>query len=226
MASGTFTAIVIPTTTLMYSLPISVMVAMVLMRGSIIVVSRLVDAILIAQKISSKRVEWEENAAVLIAISAVSLNIAFARARDFDFLQSRTAMAILTVYILAYALRIYLMNYFKFTRSEPKIVGASTIPGEEIHRQANHKNYFALEQLTASVCLIAYLGVCLSNPHLLPGSSAIALSFSDPHPKWTWAVLAGIPFGLSAFFSAFLFLFKGRSSTLDRKSTRLNSSHT
>src|SRR5690349_19464157 len=34
--SGICTAVVIPTTTLMYSLPISVLVAMVIMRGSII----------------------------------------------------------------------------------------------------------------------------------------------------------------------------------------------
>ena len=40
MPSGICTAIVIPTTTLMYTLPISVMVAMVIMRGSIIVISR------------------------------------------------------------------------------------------------------------------------------------------------------------------------------------------
>ncbi|MEK7330341.1 MAG: hypothetical protein AAB113_06015, partial [Candidatus Eisenbacteria bacterium] len=37
--SGICTAVVIPTTTLMYTLPISVLVAMVIMRGSIIVIS-------------------------------------------------------------------------------------------------------------------------------------------------------------------------------------------
>ncbi len=42
--SGVCTAVVIPTTTLMYTLPISVMVAMVIMRGSIIVISRIIDA--------------------------------------------------------------------------------------------------------------------------------------------------------------------------------------
>src|SRR5205085_795479 len=49
--SGICTAVVIPTTTLMYTLPISVMVAMVIMRGSIIVVSRLVDEAQIRQGI-------------------------------------------------------------------------------------------------------------------------------------------------------------------------------
>src|SRR5437867_11708875 len=54
--SGVCTAIVIPTTTLLYSLPISVLVAMVIMRGSIIVVSRAVDEVQIRQWILKKRV--------------------------------------------------------------------------------------------------------------------------------------------------------------------------
>ncbi len=54
--SGICTAIVIPTTTVIYSLPISVMVAMVIMRGSIIVVSRLVDEVQIRQGLLKKKV--------------------------------------------------------------------------------------------------------------------------------------------------------------------------
>ena len=58
--SGVCTAVVIPTTTLMYSLPISVMVAMVIMRGSIIVISRIIDGIQIKQGILKKKVYLEE----------------------------------------------------------------------------------------------------------------------------------------------------------------------
>jgi len=54
--SGICTAIVIPTTTLMYTLPISVMVAMVIMRASVIVIGRLVDGLQIAQGILHKRI--------------------------------------------------------------------------------------------------------------------------------------------------------------------------
>src|SRR3989338_528376 len=54
--SGICTAVVIPTTTLMYTLPISVMVAMVIMRASVIVISRAVDAAQIRQGILQKRV--------------------------------------------------------------------------------------------------------------------------------------------------------------------------
>ena len=54
--SGVCTAVVIPTTTLMYSLPISVMVAMIIMRGSVIVISRMIDAVQIKQGILKKKV--------------------------------------------------------------------------------------------------------------------------------------------------------------------------
>src|SRR6266849_730498 len=58
--SGVCTAVVIPTTTLMYTLPISVMVAMVIMRASVIIISRIVDAVQIHRGILRKRVYWEE----------------------------------------------------------------------------------------------------------------------------------------------------------------------
>ncbi len=84
--SGICTAIVIPTTTLMYSLPISVMVAMVIMRGSVIIISRLIDAIQIRQGILKKRVYMEENIAVVFALLAVAINLFFANGSGgFDF---------------------------------------------------------------------------------------------------------------------------------------------
>ena len=73
--SGICTAVVIPTTTLMYTLPISVMVAMVIMRGSIIVISRLIDAVQIQQGILKKHVYGEENWAVVFALLAVATSV-------------------------------------------------------------------------------------------------------------------------------------------------------
>src|SRR5512140_3313690 len=137
--SGDCTAIVIPTTTLMYSLPISVMVAMVVMRGSIIVISRLVDTVQIRQGILKKKVFAEENWAVVFALLAVGTNVLLiplvnyldskgidasktlglkpgAAKGSFDFLHSTAAMTIMGLYITAYAIRIYIMNFFKNTR--------------------------------------------------------------------------------------------------------------
>src|SRR6266571_2743554 len=139
--SGVCTAIVIPTTTLMYSLPISVLVAMVIMRGSIIVISRLVDEVQIRQGILKKRVYHEENLAVVFALLAVATNVLLLPFEDylnsngftlppwtgyhpgaskgsFDFLHNSVAMTILGSYILAYAARIYIMNFYKNTRGK------------------------------------------------------------------------------------------------------------
>ena len=69
--SGICTAVIIPTTTLLYSLGISVMVAQIIMRGSIIVISRCIDFIQIRQGILTKKVCWEEEVGVVIAVIAV-----------------------------------------------------------------------------------------------------------------------------------------------------------
>jgi hypothetical protein len=208
--SGTFTALVIPTTTLMYSLPISVMVAMVIMRGSVIVITRLVDALFLWRGISPKPVRWEENCAVLISLIAVGLNLFFARAVDFDFLDSSAALWILGVYIFGYAARLLIMNYFKFTRGTAG--------------KATNKNYFAIEQLTASFWIFGFVGLVLAGA--LPFGPAL-YQFRDvlqtPPPAWGWAVMLGMPFGFSAFFSLFLFMFQGRTSTFSGLVNRLTS---
>lgn len=210
--SGTFTALVIPTTTLMYSLPISVMVAMVLMRGSVIVVTRLVDTILLRQGLSNKRVRWEENLATVISVAAVGLYLSMARSTDFDFLRSPAAVGILTVYIVCYALRLYLMNYFKFTRT-----AASA---------ASNKNYFAVEQLTAACWIFGFVFLLFLVPGIFPSWPAL-MGFRDvvhtPPDSWLWAVILGVPFGFSAFFSLALFMFQGRTSTFAGLVNRLTS---
>ena len=76
VASGLCTAVVIPTTTLLYSFDgISVMVAMVIMRGSVILIGRVVDAIQIKKGILKKTVYMEENIAMVMALLAVTLKV-------------------------------------------------------------------------------------------------------------------------------------------------------
>src|SRR3989338_8836902 len=102
--SGICTAVVIPTTTLMYSLPISVMVAMIIMRASVIIISRLVDAIQIRQVFLKKKVYREEDWGVLFAMIAMCLNIFWIGCKEFYFFKSVSAVVILSSYIVAYAI--------------------------------------------------------------------------------------------------------------------------
>jgi len=235
--SGICTAVVIPTTTLMYLLPISVMVAMIIMRASIIVISRLIDSIQIRQGILTKTVYWEENAAVVLALFAVALQLlnfkgAICLLREsggaaaclrqlfsfdpgnFAFIRNVTAMTILTSYIIAYAVRIYIMNYFKNTRTKG-------VPYD-------NKGFFAVEQLSASATIL--LASCavffLMAPDPANPKDFVAgfqNSFRMPHAQWLKAALAGIPYGIGAFFSVFLFMFKGRTATFSGLVNRLTS---
>jgi hypothetical protein len=211
--SGVCTAVIIPTTTLMYTLPISVMVAMVIMRGSVIVISRAVDAIQIRQGLLKKRVYADENIAVVFALAAIAVNVLSGRKGGFEFLSSPPAMMILGSYVIAYAIRIYIMNYYKNTRP----------PGSHHNNQA----FFAIEQITASLTLLLTGIILFRSPDLMGASGAVIEdyrgAFTDPHAAWGPATISGMAFGAVSFFSVFLFMFKGRTATFAGLVNRLTS---
>lgn len=212
--SGICTAVIIPTTTLMYVLPISVMVAMIIMRASVIIISRIIDTIQIAQGILHKKVYWEENIAVVFALAAVFIKFYFVHASDFDFLHNVAAMTILGSYLTAYTIRIYIFNYYKNTRKKDAIYDTN--------------GYFAVEQITSSLAIliagaILFFSVDLSTA--APSSFGFQFKDSLVHvpAHWGAAIMSGLPFGISAFFSVFLFMFKGRTATFAGLVNRLTS---
>ena len=214
--SGLCTAVVIPTTTLMYTLPISVMVAMVMMRGSVIVISRVVDAIQIRQGILHKKVYWEENVAVVFALVAVSVNLFGGNNQgkgSFDFLENAAAVSILGSYIVAYLIRIYIMNYYKNTR--PK--GAPS----------DNRGFFAVEQIASTVFMMIAAVLVFVSPSLFgiegPRIEEFRGAISKPLPEYRTAILSGMAFGMVAFFSVFIFMFKGRTATFAGLVNRLTS---
>ena len=231
--SGICTAVVIPTTTLMYTLPISVMVAMVIMRGSIIVISRLIDAVQIQQGILKKHVYGEENWAVVFALLAVATNVvllplvAYLEGHgvcaahwiglkpegikgSFDFLHSVHAMSIMGLYIVAYTIRIYIMNYFKNTRAK----------GVPLHNEG----FFAIEQIAASVTMAGIVAFFfLASPSLGWTAKPILEFQQGVRQPNLGAFLSGLPYGVLAFFSVFIFMFKGRTATFSGLVNRLTS---
>jgi len=231
--SGICTAIVIPTTTLMYTLPISVMVAMVIMRGSIIVISRLIDAVQIKQGILRKHVYGEENWAVVFALLAVATNVvllplvAYLEGRgiqaahwiglkpgglkgNFDFLHSVQAMTIMGLYIAAYTIRIYIMNYYKNTRAK----------GVPLHNEG----FFAIEQIAASLTMAGIVAFFFFAAPALGWNAKPLVDFHAgvSHPDLR-AFCSGLPYGVLAFFSVFIFMFKGRTATFAGLVNRLTS---
>ena len=211
--SGICTAVVIPTTTLMYMLVPSVMVAMVIMRASVIIISRAVDAVQIKQGILLKTVYAEENIAVLFALLAASVNIFWVAPGDFDFVNSPAAVITLASYIVAYSFRIYIMNYYKNTRAKGV--------------QLDNNGFFAIEQISATAVMLT-AGIFLFRSFDLFGwtSPQVAIfrdAFLMPKPEWSWAILAGTAYGMVAFFSVFIFMFKGRTATFAGLVNRLTS---
>ena len=214
--SGVCTAVVIPTTTLMYSLKgISVMVAMVIMRGAVIVISRIVDGIQIRQGILKKRVYLEENIGVVIAVAAVAVTLFFSKsgANEVPFYASTAAMTILGSYVTAYAIRIYIMNYYKNTRP----------PGVKLDNQG----FLGNEQMSASVTLLLLAVILYHAPGWFgakaPQITQFVGAIATPKPHWGWAFLSGTSFGIVAFFSVFIFMFKGRTATFAGLVNRLTS---
>jgi hypothetical protein len=195
--SGICTAIVIPTTTLMYTLPISVMVAMIIMRASVIVISRLIDEAQIRQGLK-KVVYWEENVAVVIALGAVALQMlnfkgaaAMVQAtgnyaaffsqlfifdkNNFDFIGNPAAMTILAFYLTAYTIRIYIMNYYKNTRPKGAVYDTN--------------GFFAVEQISSTL-FIVIVGLlffhAVNKPAALPYAPAdlpAAVQVEKPSPE-------------------------------------------
>lgn len=218
--SGICTAVIIPTTTLMYSLPISVMVAMIIMRGSVIVISRLVDEIQLRQGILQKKVLWEENTAVVFALLAVAVSLIAnmvmgkpSSTPSKNALSMAAGVVILISYIVAYAIRIYLMNYYKNTRGK----------GVKL----DNNGFFALEQISATTTVALFaLAVFFLAPTFGWDSNYInqfRSTIETPDEYWFPAVLAGTIFGLVSFFSVFIFMFKGRSATFAGLVNRLTS---
>lgn len=201
--SGICTGFVIPTTTLMYTFGYSVMVAMVLMRSSLIVASRIVDAVLIHQGHLDKKVNWQENAAVVAALAALSIVIFGSGAKDFQFFESPAAMMTMALYIFPYGFRIYILSRFKV--------------------KADHKAIFGIEQIFAAMTVLIVATAFLSFFYMgwEPKQLAdFASGFENPS---FIAILIGTVYGVGAFFSVFLYLFKHGTATFNTTVNRLTS---
>jgi hypothetical protein len=143
----------------------------------------------------------------------VAINVLWSKDGGFDFIYSPAAMIILGSYIIAYFIRIYIMNYYKNTR------------GKNVKQ--DNKGFFAVEQIAATVTM-ALAGILIFNsPDLFGWNSPQITEFvgaiKEPHAFWFWAILTGTAFGAVAFFSVFIFMFKGRTATFAGLVNRLTS---
>src|SRR6185436_2153478 len=175
----------------------------------------------------------EENLAVVFALLAVGTNVvllplvdflaaqnipadrwlglkAGAGRGSFDFLGSVPAMTILTIYLIAYCFRLYIMNFYKNTRAK----GVAQ----------DNKGFFAIEQLAASGTMLLGGVFLFFGPSLFGWADFRVVAFRDAiRAPDLAAVLSGVPYGIVAFFSVFIFMFKGRTATFAGLVNRLTS---
>lgn len=206
LPSGICTAVIIPGTTLMYSYRgIDVLAAVVFMRGAVIIIGWVVDFLQKRLKILKKIVFWQEHIAVLFAIGAVILMNAFKDSKGDNLLTSAGATTTFVLYVLAYLIRIFIMNYWRNTRE-----GSA----------GDNRGYFAVEQVFSAATLVVVFLMVL---WLGAGDSRVEeMRAAIGNINWT-AVMSGGPFGLAAFASVFLLMFKGRNATFSALANRTTS---
>jgi hypothetical protein len=211
--SGICAAIVIPTTSILYTFSwLSLMVAMVVMRGSMILTGWIIDLVQFRLGIRKKRVSLLETLAAALGISAVVI-VLFLDSSDPtkpSFWTEPVARWALILYVAAYGVRIYIMNYFKNRREEHNIYG-------------DERAYYSIENPTAAIALAISAGIVLllgSNHGVLIHDSNVALA-----GILDWQALliifSGTFVGLSAIPSVFLFLYPKESATFTTLVNRL-----
>lgn len=128
ITSGFGTALIIATTTLAYAFHgISVLFALLLLRGGMLVIAPITDLI------CRRRVRWFSSVALIISLSAVLLAVVAAK----DHRLTAAAMANLAVYLIGYQIRL------------PQMTRYAKVENKEVTR-----TYFAGEILSALAFLI------------------------------------------------------------------------
>lgn len=192
--AGVCAAVVIPTTTLMYSFKdISVVQAQIVMRGSLIAFGIIIDRLL------HKKVVQEEFIALgftVLAVLAICLNEKGGRA----IFTSADVMWVLGSYVFAYGIRVYLMQVWK--------------------NKKDNLGFFAAEQAFAALTMITVATVAVVSGTEKFGFG----DFRKAVFEWNWlAVLGGVPYGFVAIPSVLIYMFKGRNTTFSVLCNRLPS---
>lgn len=129
--SGICTSVIIVTTTLAYTFNgVSIVFAMLLMRGGVLLIAPMIDAL------SGRKVRWYSWIGMFLSLLA--LVVAFAETGSTRI--SNTALIDITIYIAAYFVRLRLMSYFA--------------KSEDDHAQMR---YFAEEQIVAAPLSVLFV---------------------------------------------------------------------
>jgi hypothetical protein len=190
--SGLLTAGIVATTTLAYTFKgVSIVFIMLLMRGGVLIIAPMVDAI------SGRKTRWFSW--VGLALSLLALVVAFSADSGWDI---TLACAIdVAVYLFCYFVRLRFMSRFAKSSVE----------------NANVR-YFVEEQIVATpatlivLILVAFMGPVFAGPDTGFGALAagVRLGFTDifTTSAWPWVIFIGICSQFTGIFGGLILLDK------------------
>jgi len=182
--SGLSTALIIATTTLAYTFEgISIVFAMILMRGGVLIIAPMVDAL------TKRSVRWFSWAALACAMAALLIGLA-----DTDsYVISLLAAIDIIVYLAAYFVRLRFMS--KLAKSE---------------RREENLRFFVEEQMTAAPMLVVALAVAAlvggDSRIILDLRDGFIAHWSEPFLGWI--ILVGVFSQGAGIFGSLVFLDK------------------
>jgi len=183
LLSGLCTSAIIVTTTLAYTFSgLSIVFAMLLMRGGLLILAPIVDAV------SQRETRWYSW--VGLALSLAALVVAFAEKGTTSI--TLIAALDIAVYLAAYFVRLRLMS--RLAKSED--------PNKQLQ-------FFAEEQFTAapvSLLVIVLIGLLFPGP--FPAEIAKGLAFSQLGPAFWGIVLIGLSSQMVGIFGGLILLNK------------------
>jgi drug/metabolite transporter (DMT)-like permease len=175
--SGLCTAVVIATTTLAYTMKPSIVFMMLLMRGGLLVMAPLVDAI------SGRHVRWFSWAA--FALSLAALLVAFGK--DLRWVDGRPSFAGLTLTAVALAnVGAYLGAYFVRLRFMSRLAKSDDPRAST--------GYFVEEQMVATPALLLALVIVALADGASPWMQQVRAGFTQvaDQPALPWIILIGV----------------------------------
>ncbi len=186
--SGLCTALIIATTTLAYTFEgISIVFAMLLMRGGLLIMAPVVDAL------SRRRVRWYSWAALACAMAALLIGLV----DTASYALSAVAMVDIAVYLAAYFLRLRFMSR----------LAKSADP-------AANRRYFVEEQMTAAPALLLLLGLAALAGDAAAQTAAVRDGFTAYwSAPFLWAIIAlGVLSQGTGVFGSLIFLDRRENS--------------
>lgn len=167
LLSGACTSVIVVTTTLAYTFEgISIVLAMLLMRGGLLILAPVVDVV------SGRKVRWYSFAA--LALSLAALVVAFLEKRGFAI--SLVAGVDIALYLAAYFVRLRIMS--------------GTAKSKDNNE---NKRYFVEEQMVATPLIIVVLGLWAAFGSGLPAAQ-LRTGFVDiwSADVLVWVLLVGL----------------------------------